>query len=99
MLVILCNRLASINHWNQNVSYLHIIIYFLEFQLVDLSLLEIFEAVYVIEPAPFPVWEALISSFPKDHFLAIIKQVANSYVDNSQQTYHKMIRLVDEKVK
>ena len=47
-------------------------------------LLEIFEAVYVIEQAPYPVWEALILSFPKDHFMPIVKQVANSYSDNSQ---------------
>ena len=79
------NKLASTNLLNQSVSNQNALTYFcVEYQILDMSLLEIFEAVYVIEQAPYPVWEALILSFPKDHFMPIVKQVANSYSDNSQ---------------
>ena len=85
MLMIFNNKLESTNHLNLSVSYHYALIYFcVEYQILDLSLLQIFEAVYVIEPAPYPVWEALILSFPKDHFMPIVKRVANSYADNSQ---------------
>ena len=41
--------------------------------MVDMSLEEIFQAVEIIQPAAYPVWEAMIRSFPKDHFMPIIK--------------------------
>ena len=46
------------------------------YSLMEMSLSDIFEGVAVIEPLAFPVWTHLLGAYPKDHFSAIIKQVA-----------------------
>ena len=60
---------------------------------------DIFQGVKVIEPLAFPVWQNLMSVYPKDHFNAIIKQVAEQLSDNQNETYDKLIAMVKDGIK
>ena len=46
------------------------------FGLIDMELAEIFSGVAIISPAAFPVWQAFMNAYPRNHFSTIIKQVA-----------------------
>ena len=62
---------------------------------MDMSLEEMFEGVAVIQPKAFPVWEALLNSFPPHHFTAIIKQVAEQLNEDQDNTYAKLLEMVN----
>ena len=64
--------------------------------LMDMDLKEIFEGTAIIETLAFPIWQALMAAFPPGHFSAIIKQIAESLTDDNDDTYDKMIRMVQD---
>ena len=60
---------------------------------------DIFEGVSVIEPLAYPVWKAMLSAYPKNHFTAIIKQVAEQLSGDQDDTYEKLIKMVEIGIK
>ena len=45
----------------------------IDYGLLEMTMSDIFEGVSVIEPLAYPVWKAMLSAYPKNHFTAIIK--------------------------
>ena len=66
------------------------------YSLMEMDLKDIFDGVAIIEPTAFPVWKALLEAFPKGHFSAIIKQIAESLTDDNDETYDKLIKMVQD---
>ena len=56
---------------------------------------QVFEGVAVIEPRAFPVWQAMLAAFPQHHFTAIIKQVAEQLNEDQDNTYAKLLEMVN----
>ena len=61
---------------------------------MEMGLESIFEGVAVIENKAFPVWQAMLLAFPPHHFTAIIKQVAECLNEDKDDTYDKLLELV-----
>lgn len=63
---------------------------------MEMDLKEICDGIAVIEPRPFPIWQQIMSAYPRDHFSAIIKQVAEQMSEGHDETYSKLVDMVKE---
>lgn len=67
-----------------------------QFGLMEMGLTNILEGVAVIEPLAFPIWKAMMQAYPEHHFTSIIKQVAEQLNEDKDDTYDKLLVMVND---